>query len=102
MKQSLKKYIIEKGKSICESNYSIDKKSINENTLICINWVNKIINLKKYIYNIVLNCFNNDRIFDVIINASFQNFINGFDRATEYLAVYLDYYIKNTQEVNIN
>lgn len=102
LKDCLKAYIIDTGKSLSEPNNTIKKKTINENTALCIHWIDNILALKRRIYDIVLNCFKNVQLFDVVINSAFQIFINAFDPASEYLTVYLDHSIKNYQEVRLS
>ncbi|KAF7867090.1 uncharacterized protein EAF02_009876 [Botrytis sinoallii] len=59
-------------------------------TLAAIKWVDEVLRLKDKFDNMWKKCFNEDTILETAITKSFSDFINLFDRCSEYVSLFID------------
>jgi cullin 3 len=63
---------------------------INQQTAAAIKWVNEVLVLKEKYDNVLAIAFNSDRGLQTAFTRSFSDFINAFNRSSEYLSLFFD------------
>ncbi|KAI1852267.1 hypothetical protein JX266_002445 [Neoarthrinium moseri] len=61
-----------------------------QQTAAALRWVDDVLNLKDRFDNLWSNCFSEDLILQTAITKSFAEFINTFDRSSEFLSLFID------------
>lgn len=66
------------------------ERPVNQQTLAAIEWVNEVLKLKDR-YDVILSqSFREDRGLQIAFTVSFTEFINAFERSSEYLSLFFD------------
>lgn len=65
-------------------------KAINQQTIAAIKWVDDILQLKEKFDNVLTSAFKSDQGLQTAFTRSFTDFINVFDRSSEYLSLFFD------------
>ena len=79
---------VESGKA--DSEAKAPDNPVNQQTVAAIRWVDDILQLKKKYDNLLAVSFQGDTILQTAITRSFSDFINGFERSSEYLSLFFD------------
>ena len=66
------------------------EKPINQQTAAAIKWVEEILHLKGKYDNFLTEAFQNDQGLQTAVTRSFTDFINSFERTSEYLSLFFD------------
>ncbi|KAK0731039.1 Cullin [Lasiosphaeris hirsuta] len=83
----------------------IDKSKIQpltaaaQQTAAAIKWVDEVLQLKDKFDNFWSNCFNKDLVLQSAVTKSFSDFINAFNRSSEYVSLFIDDNIKRGAKV---
>ncbi|EHL02688.1 putative Cullin-3-B [Glarea lozoyensis 74030] len=70
------------------------KSTINAQTLAAIKWVEEVLKLKDKFDVMWENCFKQDLLLQTALTKSFADFINMFDRSSEYVSLFIDENLK--------
>lgn len=66
------------------------EKPISQQTAAAIKWVDDVLELKEKYENVLVTAFQSDQGFQTAISRSFTDFINAFNRSSEYLSLFFD------------
>ena len=66
------------------------EKPINQQTTAAIKWVDDVLHLKERYDNVLAEAFKSDQGLQTAFSRSFTDFINAFDRSSEYLSLFFD------------
>ena len=66
------------------------EKPINQQTVAAIKWVDDVLQLKGRYDNVLAAAFQGDQMLQTAITRSFSDFINQFERSSEYLSLFFD------------
>lgn len=66
-----------------------------QQTAAAIKWVADVLGLKERFDRLLRSCFADDLIIETALNKSFSEFINMFDRSSEYLSLFIDHNLKS-------
>lgn len=66
------------------------EKPISLQTAAAIKWVDDILNLKEKYDNVLSTAFQSDQVIQTAVSRSFTDFINAFERSSEYLSLFFD------------
>lgn len=66
-----------------------------QQTAAAIKWVADVLNLKERFDRLLFSCFADDLVIQTALNKSFSEFINLFDRSSEYLSLFIDHNLKS-------
>ena len=66
------------------------EKPISQQTAAAIKWVDDVLELKEKYDNVLVKAFQSDQGLQTAISRSFTDFINAFDRSSEYLSLFFD------------
>src|SRR5690606_31303785 len=61
-----------------------------QQTAAAIKWVDDVLGLKDKFDEILTDCFREDLTIQTALTKSFAEFINSFDRASEYVSLFID------------
>lgn len=64
-------------------------------TAAAVKWVDDILQLKDKFDRFLTECFNNDKILESALTKSFSDFINIFNRSSEFVSLFIDDNLKN-------
>lgn len=67
-----------------------ETKALNQETVAAIKWVDGILQLKEKFDNVLTVAFKSDQGLQTAFTRSFHNFINAFQRSSEYLSLFFD------------
>ena len=70
------------------------EKPINQQTIAAIKWVDDVLGLKEKYDRVLAVAFQGDQFLQTTITRSFNDFINEFDRSSEYLSLFFDENLK--------
>jgi cullin 3 len=70
------------------------KSATNAHTLAAIKWVEEVLRLKDKFDTMWGKCFNQDLLLQTALTKSFADFINMFDRSSEYVSLFIDENLK--------
>jgi len=65
-----------------------------QQTLAAIKWVDDVLQLKDKFDNLWVSCFNQDLVLQSAVTKSFSDFINLFNRSSEYVSLFIDENLK--------
>ena len=77
-------------KSEGDSNKAPTEKPLNQQTIAAIKWVDDVLELKAKFDNVLVKAFQSDQGLQTTFSRSFTDFINSFDRSSEYLSLFFD------------
>ena len=66
------------------------EKPVNQQTAAAIKWVDDVLRLKEKYDNVLNTAFQSDQGLQTAFSRSFTDFINAFDRSSEYLSLFFD------------
>src|SRR6202011_918718 len=66
-----------------------------QQTAAAIKWVDEVLHLKDKFDKMWKRCFNEDLILQTALTKSFSDFINLFDRSSEYVSLFVDSNLKS-------
>ena len=66
------------------------EKPVNQQTAAAIRWVDDVLQLKEKFDNVLSRAFQDDQGLQTAFSRSFTDFINTFDRSSEYLSLFFD------------
>lgn len=66
-----------------------------QQTTAAIQWVEDVLALKQRFDDLWNHCFDHDLILQTALTKSFSDFINSFDRSSEFLSLYIDHELKS-------
>ncbi|KAL8999217.1 MAG: hypothetical protein Q9169_001882 [Polycauliona sp. 2 TL-2023] len=69
---------------------TVSEKPINQQTAAAIKWVDDVLQLKDKYDQVLDNAFKSDQGLQTGFTRSFSDFINGFERSSEYLSLFFD------------
>lgn len=78
------------GEKVDEAGKSAAEKPINQQTAAAIKWVDDVLQLKDKYDHILEKAFQSDQGLQTGFTRSFSDFINGFERSSEYLSLFFD------------
>lgn len=73
-----------------DSNKAPTEKPLNQQTIAAIKWVDDVLELKAKFDNVLVKAFQSDQGLQTTFSRSFTDFINSFDRSSEYLSLFFD------------
>ncbi|KAL8659571.1 MAG: hypothetical protein Q9226_000352 [Calogaya cf. arnoldii] len=73
-----------------ETTKTAPEKPINQQTAAAIKWVDDVLQLKDKYDQVLENAFKSDQGLQTGFTRSFSDFINGFERSSEYLSLFFD------------
>ncbi|KAL9588748.1 MAG: hypothetical protein Q9203_002452 [Teloschistes exilis] len=73
-----------------EGGKSIPARPINQQTAAAIKWVDDVLQLKDKYDQVLVQAFQSDQGLQTGFTRSFSDFINGFERSSEYLSLFFD------------
>ena len=69
---------------------AVSERSLNQQTAAAIQWVDDVLQLKDKYDGVLKNAFKEDQNLQTAFTRSFAEFINAFDRISEYLSLFFD------------
>lgn len=66
------------------------ERPINQQTVAAIKWVDDVLHLKEKYDNVLAVAFHSDQGLQTALSRSFTDFINAFERSSEYLSLFFD------------
>ena len=69
---------------------AVAEKPVNQQTAAAIKWVGEVLLLKEKFDTVLTTAFQSDQGLQTALSRSFTDFINAFDRSSEYLSLFFD------------